>query len=200
MLVLAAVSLLDPTESRWGDAGLILAIVLLNGALGFVQNYRAQRGIEALQRLSVPEVRVLRDGRVVIRSAEEMVPGDVVLLEVGDRVPADGRLLRTHDLRVDEASLTGESLPVEKAAGSLAVGTPLAERANMAYLGTAVASGRGRFMVTGTGMATEVGAIAEAVQAVRDGPTPFQREVGSLAREPSPRSSACSSSPSPAFS
>jgi Ca2+-transporting ATPase len=182
-VVLSVVSLLDPADAHWGDAGLILTIVVLNGALGFVQNYRAQRGIEALQRLSVPVAQVVRDGERVEIAADGLVPGDVVILTEGDRIPADGRLLRVHDLRVDESSLTGESMPVEKAVEALPPGTPLAERADMVYTGTSVVAGRGRFLATSTGMATEMGAIAEAVQSVEEGPTPFQRDVARLGRQ-----------------
>jgi Ca2+-transporting ATPase len=181
--VLAAVSVLNPTDAHWGDAGLILAIVVLNGTLGFAQNYRAQRGIEALKRLAVPVAQVVRSGERVRISAEDLVPGDVVLLEEGDRVPADGRLLAVHDLRLDESSLTGESMPVETTAEALAPETDLADRANMVYTATSVVAGRGRFVVTATGMATEIGAIAEAVQAVQEGPTPFQLEVARLGRQ-----------------
>ncbi len=180
--VLVAVTVLEPGEGSLGDAALILAIVVLNGALGFVQNYRAQRGIEALRRLEVPEVHVLRDGAPVAIHATDLVPGDVILLEEGDRVPADGRLLRVHDLRVDESSLTGESLPVDKQTAPVPEATPLAERSNMVYLGTAAVAGRARAVITQTGMDTQVGAIAEAVQGVSEGPTPFQREVGTLGR------------------
>ncbi len=179
---LAAVSLLDPAENLWGDAALIVAIVVLNAALGFVQNLRAQRGIEALQRLASPEVQVLRDGNPATRPAHELVPGDVVLVEEGDRISADGRLLRALDLQTDEASITGESMPVEKSTEAVDTDTPLAERADMVYLGSSVLAGRGRYVVTATGMQTEVGAIAQAVQSVQDGPTPFQREVAGLAR------------------
>ena len=180
--ILGLVSMIDADESHLRDMALIVAIVVLNGALGFIQNFRAQRGIEALQRLATPSVRVLRDGLPVSRGAEELVPGDVVLVEEGDRVAADGRLLRVNDLRIDEASITGESMPVEKSTEPVGENTPLAERRDMVFLGSSVAAGRGRFIVTGTGMATEVGAIAAALQAVREGPTPFQREVGVLAR------------------
>ncbi len=180
--VLIAVSVIEPSESRWGDAGLIAAIVVLNGGLGFFQNYRAQRGIEALKRLESPSVGVLRDGRPVVIGAAHLVPGDVVTVEEGDRIPADGRVIRVHDLYVDEASLTGESLPVAKATDALGLETPLAERTDMLYMGTSVASGRGRFVVTATGMLSEIGSIAEAMQAGDDSPTPFQREVGELGR------------------
>ncbi len=180
--VLVAVSVLEPAQSSWGDALLILAIVALNGALGFVQNYRAQRGIEALRRLEVPEVSALRDGSLAIVQATELVPGDVILLEDGERIPADARLLRVHDLRLDESSLTGESEPTDKSIDPVPAGAPLAERTDMVYLGTAVVAGRGRAVVTRTGMSTQVGAIAQAVQAVEEGPTQFQREVGALGR------------------
>ncbi len=178
--VLVAMSVLEPAESSWGDALLILAIVVLNGALGFVQNYRAQRGIESLRRLEVPEVRALRDGSPAIVSATQLVPGDVIVLEEGDRIPADARLIRVTDLRVDESSLTGESVPTDKSVDPVPEGAPLAERTDMVYLGTAAVAGRGRAVVTQTGMATQVGAIAQAVQAVEQGPTPFQREVAAL--------------------
>jgi Ca2+-transporting ATPase len=180
--VLTVVSIVEPAESSWGDVILIVAIVVLNGALGFVQNYRAQRGIESLRRLEVPEVRVLRDGSPTVLPATALVPGDVVLLEEGDRVPADGRLIRAHDLRVDESSLTGESVPVDKSCDPVPAETPLADRTDMVYLGTAAVAGRARAVLTATGMRTQVGTIAEAVQAVREGPTPFQREVGTLGR------------------
>jgi Ca2+-transporting ATPase len=179
--VLAALSIVG-AESRWGDAALILAIVVLNGVLGFVQNYRAQRGIEALARLSAPSVQVLRDGHPRTLEAADLVPGDVVLLAEGDRIAADGRLLRAHDLRVDESSLTGESVPVDKRVDPVDGDAPLAERSCMAYQGTAVVAGRGRYLVTATGMDSEIGAIASAVQSVEKGPTPFQREVGELGR------------------
>jgi Ca2+-transporting ATPase len=181
-IALAVVTLVEPSENLWGDAGLIVAIVVLNAALGFAQNLRAHRGIEALQRLASPEVQVLRDDTPQTRPAHELVPGDVVLVEEGDRIAADGRLVRALDLRIDEASITGESMPVEKSVEPLEPGTPLAERANMVYLGSSVLAGRGRYVVTATGMQTEVGAIAEAVQGVQEGPTPFQREVAGLAR------------------
>ncbi len=179
---LGIVTALDPSENLWGDAGLIVAIVVLNAALGFVQNLRAQRGIEALQRLASPDVQVLRDGSPQTRPAHELVPGDVVMVEEGDRVAADGRLLQALELRTDEASITGESMPVEKSVEPVDPETPLAERSDMAYLGSSVLAGRGRYVVTATGMQTEVGAIAQAVQSVQDGPTPFQREVAELAR------------------
>ncbi len=164
------------------DATLIILIVVLNATLGFVQNYRANRGIEALKRLAAPRTTFLRDGRLVADEATALVPGDVVALEEGDRVPADGRLLEAHDLQVDESPLTGESMPVPKGHAPVAEDTPLAERSSMVYMGTTVMRGRGRFAVTETGMRTQMGTIAEHIQAIQEGPTPFQREVAALGR------------------
>ncbi|HLF04180.1 MAG TPA: HAD-IC family P-type ATPase, partial [Dehalococcoidia bacterium] len=181
-LLLFLVAALGNQPEQNVDAALILAIVLVNGGLGFVQNYRAQRGIEALQRLSAPVAAFLRDGRLRSDAASLLVPGDVALLEEGDRVPADGRLTETYDLRLDESALTGESLPVSKGSGPVPAGTALADRRNMVYLGTTVMRGRGRLVVTGTGMATEVGKIAADIQSAPDPPTPFQRQVAELGR------------------
>lgn len=163
------------------DGGLIGLIVVVNAALGFMQNYRANRGIEALSRMSAPSATVLRDGAPERLDAEMLVPGDVVLLEEGDRVPADGRLLSSVALRIDESALTGESAAVLKASHAVAEEAVLAERRCMAYSGTVVMSGRGRLVVTSTGMQTEVGQIASEVQAPEDEPTVFQLEVRRLA-------------------
>lgn len=170
----------DPEQNI--DAALILTIVLINGILGFVQNFRAQRGIEALQRLSAPTASFLRDGVVRSGPASMLVPGDVALLEEGDRVPADGRLIEAYDLRLDESPLTGESLPVAKDIAPLPGAAALADRTNMAYLGATVMRGRGRMVIAATGMITEVGQIAREIQAAPDGPTPFQRRVAQLGR------------------
>jgi Ca2+-transporting ATPase len=180
--LLAVVSLAEQGAERLGDAGLILAIVVLNGILGLVQNYRAQRGIQALRRLAAPQATVVREGRRQTIAAAELVPGDVVVLEEGDRIPADGRLLEANELRVDESALTGESLPVQKGTEPLPGDAELAERTNMVYLATVAVGGRGRLVVSGTGMATEVGKVAEAVQAVEERPSRFQREVAELGR------------------
>ncbi len=181
-LLLFLVAALGGQPEQNVDAALILAIVLTNGVLGFFQNYRAQRGIESLQRLSAPEATILRDGAPLRAAASLLAPGDVALLEEGDRVPADGRLTQAYDLRLDESALTGESLPVSKSPAALPQGAPLAERRNMVYLGTTVMRGRGRLVVTATGMATEVGQIAADIQSAGEPPTPFQRQVAELGR------------------
>jgi Ca2+-transporting ATPase len=179
LFVVAAVSN-DPEQNI--DAALILLIVVVNGTLGFVQNYRANRGIEALKRMTAPTSTFLRDGHAVTAQAANLTPGDVVLLEEGDRVPADGRIVEAYDLRLDESALTGESMMVSKAPERLPEDTSLAERANMAYLGTTVMGGRCRFVVTETGMATEMGKIAEQIQTAQEEPSHFQREVADLGK------------------
>ena len=155
--------------------------MLLNGGLGFTQNYRANRGIESLNKLAALSAQVLRGGVPETIDAKLVVPGDVVLLEEGDRVPADGRLLESVHLRIDESALTGESLPVAKTSAPSPEEAILAERSSMAFSSTVVMRGRGRMLVTDTGMGTEVGKIAEEVQTTDDEPTVFQREVGTLA-------------------
>src|SRR3972149_1236220 len=164
------------------DAALILLIVVFNCILGFIQNYRAHRGIEALKRLADPQTSILRDGHRITAEAAALVPGDIVSLEEGNRAPADGRLIEVPGLNVDEWGWTGESSGGGKTLEPFPENTSLAERANMVYMGTTVMRGRGRFAVTETGMATEVGKIAEEVQATEERPTPFHREVAELGK------------------
>ncbi|MGQ9707671.1 MAG: cation-translocating P-type ATPase [bacterium] len=167
------------------DAAAIFVIVVLNAVLGFVQEFRAERTLQELRELSVPKVRVQRNGMVKEISAQELVPGDVVFLEAGVRVPADGRLLEAINLRVSEAALTGESEPVDKMSGELAAGdgTNLTDRRNMAFMGTAVVAGRGRMVITETGMRTELGKVADMLQTVKRETTPLQKRLERLARE-----------------
>ena len=140
------------------DAIAILAIVLLNAVLGFSQEYRAEKAIAALKRLSVPTVRVRRDGALRELSARELVPGDVVLLEAGNVVPADGRVIESSSLRTQESALTGESEPVDKSVAALgAEAEALGDRRNLAFMGTNVVHGRGLLLATATGMRTELG-------------------------------------------
>lgn len=149
----------------WLDAVAILAIVLLNGLLGFVQEFRAERSLAALRKMSVATARVIRDG--VLRSipARELVPGDLVLLEAGDRVPADVRLIYATNFQSQEASLTGESTPVQKAATALDMpDVSLADRTNMAFMGTIAVSGKARALVVATALRTELGRIASMIQ------------------------------------
>jgi Ca2+-transporting ATPase len=161
------------------DALAIVLIVILNAILGFVQEYRAEKSLAALKKLSAPTTKVIRDGKHTVLPAEELVPGDVVELEAGDSVPADGRVSwLTANFGAQEASLTGESTPVLKTAAVLEErDVPLADRANMVYLGTSVASGRGRAVVTGTGMQTELGKIAGMIQEIEHEATPLQKKL-----------------------
>src|SRR5262245_839793 len=143
------------------DAVAILAIVLLNGVIGFIQEERAEQALASLRKLSAPLAKVLRGGQLMPVPARDLVPGDRVELEAGDNVPADARLIKAFGLRIQEAALTGESTPVEKdAQGVLPAGTSLGDRQNMAYLGTVVAAGKASALVVATGMETELGRIA----------------------------------------
>ncbi|MBI4299624.1 MAG: cation-transporting P-type ATPase, partial [Chloroflexi bacterium] len=164
------------------DASLILLIVAVNGGFSFIQNYRAHRGIEAIKRLAAPVSTFTRDSRRITGPAADLVPGDIALLEEGDRVPADGRLIEAYDLQVDESALSGESLTVTKSPEPTNLDASLAERTSMVYLGTVVMRGRGRFVVTETGMATQVGTIAREVQTAAEAPSRFQREVAEIGR------------------
>jgi P-type Ca2+ transporter type 2C len=165
------------------DAIVILIIVVMNAILGFSQEYRAEQAIAALKKLAVPTVRVRRDGQVVEISARELVPGDVMLLEAGNKVSADARLLESINLRIEEAALTGESEPVEKEPGALeGADRALGDRFNMLFMGTIVTYGRGLAVVTETGMATELGGIAEMIQSVSHEPTPLQRRLDRLGK------------------
>jgi Ca2+-transporting ATPase len=164
------------------DAVLIGIILLLNGVFGFVQEYRAERSLEALREMATPEVTVRRAGTEQEIASTALVPGDVVLLEQGDVVPADARLVEANNLEVDEAALTGESVPVEKTTGQIDAETPLAERENMVYKGTSVTRGRGDAVVVETGMETEMGEIATALIGAEDPRTPLQRDLDRLGR------------------
>ena len=164
------------------DAIVIALVVVLNAALGYAQQARAERAVEALQRLSATVATVVREGEQVVVPTRAIVPGDVLLLAEGDTVPADARLVSAAALKVIEASLTGESEAVLKDATTLDGPAALGDRANMVFSGTAVAQGVGRAVVTGTGMATEMGRIADLLHATREEPTPLQREIARVGR------------------
>jgi Ca2+-transporting ATPase len=164
------------------DAIAIVAIVVLNGVIGFLQEYRAERAVAALARLTAPRARVVRDGHARVVAAAEVVRGDVLLLEAGDLVAADARLVRADVLRTGEAPLTGESVPVEKSSGTVSADAPLAERRDMVFLGTSIASGSGRALVIATGAATELGRIAALLETARRDGTPLQRKLDEVGR------------------
>ncbi len=163
------------------DAITIGAIVLLCAVTGFIQEYRAERAVEALKRLAAPKARVIRDGLEAIIPAREVVPGDILALEEGDHVPADARLIEVVELRANEAVLTGESTPVEKALAPLGEDTPVSERRNMAFSATHIVYGRGKAIVTATGMETEFGKIAEMVQTAEEEETPLKKKLDRFA-------------------
>jgi Ca2+-transporting ATPase len=183
VLVLLAAAVLAGAIGDLKDAVVILIVVLCNALLGFWQEYRAEATLAALKKMLSPEARVRRAGQVERVSATQLVPGDLVLLEAGDRVPADGRLIVTHSVEIDEAALTGESQAVGKDAGMLvAEGAPLAERINMAFMNTVVTRGRAELLVTGTGMTTEMGRLAGMLAEAEGGATPLQVQLDILGR------------------
>ena len=183
VLLLIAASAVSALLGEWIDALAILAIVVLNTVLGIVQERRAEQALAALQQLAAPDAQVLREGHRQVIPARELVPGDIVFLEAGNYVPADMRLSEAANLRVEEASLTGESQPVEKnAAAVLDRNVPLGDRRNTAFMGTLVSYGRGRGVVTNTGMNTQLGMIATMLQSVEVEVTPLQRRLDQLGR------------------
>jgi P-type Ca2+ transporter type 2C len=181
LLIVAAV--ISALLGDWIEAAAIMAIVVLNAGLGVIQERRAEQSLAALRKLAAPEAHILRDGSRQTVPASELVPGDLVLLEAGNFVPADIRLLEAVNLRVEEAALTGESVPVQKdAAAVLETDIPLGDRKNTAFMGTLVNYGRGRGVVVATGMYTQIGIIAEMIQAVQNEPTPLQRRLEQLGK------------------
>lgn len=180
LLAAAAISLLLGNAK---EATAVLVVLALNVLLGFAQEYRAEQAMSSLRKLAVPRARVRRAGRTVEVPSAELVPGDVVVLEAGDRVPADGRLVEASGLRADESTLTGESVPVDKEAhAALAADVPLPERRTMVYMGTVITAGRGVAVVTGTGPRTELGRVARLVAITRQEATPLQRRLEGLGR------------------
>jgi Ca2+-transporting ATPase len=168
---------------EWVEAGAILAIVVLNAVFGILQERRAEQALAALRQLASPDAQVLRGGHRMVVPSHKVVPGDIVFLEAGNYIPADVRLLEAVNLRVEEAALTGESMAVEKQAGRLQhEDIPLGDRTNTVFMGTMVSYGRGRGIVVNTGMGTQIGLIAEMLQAVQQEPTPLQRRLDQLGR------------------
>ena len=191
LILLAAAAVSGVTNYLAGEdfaeAAIILIVVLLNAVLGVFQESKAEEAIEALQTMTAATCKVLRDGRQSVLHSDELVPGDVVVLEAGDSVPADGRLLESASLKIEEAALTGESVPVTKAVQLLGLApgqqdVPLGDRKNMCYMGSTVVYGRGRAVITATGMQTEMGKIAGALAGTEDEQTPLQRRLDELGR------------------
>lgn len=183
VILLIVASVISALLGDYVEAAAIMAIVVLNAVLGIVQERRAEEALAALKKLAAPDAQVIRDGRRQSIPAYELVPGDIVFLEAGNFVPADIRLLEAINLRVEEASLTGESLPVQKnAATVLDKHLPLGDRKNTAFMGTLVSYGRGRGVVTSTGMHTQLGLIATMLQSVETEETPLQRRLDQLGK------------------
>ncbi|UVT16146.1 MAG: cation-translocating P-type ATPase [Nitrospira sp.] len=179
--VLIGAAVVSGLLEDWIDAAAILAIVFLNGLLGFVQEFRAERSLAALRKMSIAMARVIRDGALQSIPARDLVKGDLITLEAGDRIPADARLFHTANLRAQEASLTGESTPVQKQADRLdAVAVPLADQSNMVFMGTVAVSGKAHGLVVATGLGTELGRIAAMIQKAAEAEraeTPLQRRL-----------------------
>ena len=183
VLVLLASAVLAGILGEPQDSLAIAVILTLNAVLGFAQEYRAERAVRALQALGAPQARVWRDGGVAVVPGEDIVPGDVVLLDAGSAVPADVRIVDAAQLRIDESALTGESQPVEKRIDALAGGDlALGDRTNLAFKGTLVTYGRGRGVVVATGMETELGRVAALLDEADDGRTPLQRRLADFGR------------------
>ena len=183
IVVLMAAAVLAGALGDLADTLAILVIVLLNGLVGFAQAWRVDRALAALKRLAASQATVLREGQLRRVPASALVPGDVVLIEAGDQIPADVRLTQVARLLVDESALTGESVGVEKQARVVDAGAQaLGDRLNMAYKGTTAAHGRGRGLVVATGMATELGSMAGLMAASGERATPLQRRLAAFGR------------------
>ncbi len=183
IIILIIAAIISAALGELIDAGAIAFIVVLNAALGFVQEYRAEKALQALKKLSALQATAVRNGKQVLVDARKIVPGDVIILNEGDRIPADCRLIESIGLRIDEAVLTGESMPVEKNAKALLKEkAALGERSNLAYSGTVVVRGRGKALVIETGMSTQMGRIAELVQETKKDKTPLQKQLAELGK------------------
>ena len=168
------------------DVIIIMAVVIINAVLGVVQESKAEAAIAALQEIAAATSKVVRDGKIVTLKSEEIVPGDIVVLEAGDSVPADGRIIESASMKIEEAALTGESVPVNKIINVLNLGgekdVPLGDRKNMMYMGSTVVYGRGKAVITGTGMNTEMGKIADALSNAQSEETPLQMKLNQLSK------------------
>jgi len=179
LMVAAVISLI---VEHFIDAGVILGVLFLNAAIGFIQETRAEKAMEALIQMAAPKARVRRDGDIKVIPAREIVPGDIMLLETGDKIPADARLIEVSNLKVNEAMLTGESMPVDKCTDAIREDVPMPERKNMVHMGTIVNYGRATAMVVRIGMATDIGQIATAIQEIKPEKTPLQKNISKLSR------------------
>ena len=180
--VLLVAAIISVILQDYIDAGVILGVLLVNAAIGFIQEIRAEKAMEALMQMTAPQARVERDGKVQSIPARQIVPGDILFLETGDKIPSDARLVEVSNLRVNETTLTGESMPVDKSTEVLVGIVPIAERKNMVYMGTIAAYGRATAVAVRTGMSTEIGKIASALQQVKPEETPLQKSISKMSQ------------------
>ncbi|MDD6800705.1 MAG: cation-translocating P-type ATPase [Firmicutes bacterium] len=191
VLVLIAAAVISGITSAiekesFADVFIILFVVILNTVLGVIQESKAEKAIDALKEMTAATSKVIRDGELMPIKSEDLVPGDIVIIEAGDAVPADGRIIESISLKIEEAALTGESVPSEKTSAAISAGDSndisLGDRHNMCYMGSCCVYGRGRMVVTDTGMNTEMGKIADAITKAEDGETPLQKKLNSLSK------------------
>ncbi len=182
MMILIGAAVLSSVLGEWLDAGVITLAILLNVVLGFVEEYKADRSLQALKKYLPKQARVRRNDLVITIEAQDLVPGDILVLSAGDKVTADARLVEAHALEVSEAALTGESVPVEKTTSPAAIGAPVADRSSCIFAGTMIALGRAEAVVFATGVETEIGKISEAVAAIEEEATPLQDQLARFAR------------------
>ncbi|MFA4956822.1 MAG: calcium-transporting P-type ATPase, PMR1-type [Candidatus Methanoperedens sp.] len=180
IIILLVAAVVSALLGETADSIIILLIVILSGVLGFIQDYRAQKAIDALKQMAAPTATVVRNGSNSLIKALRIVPGDIILLQTGDGIPADSRLIESINLQMDEASLTGESVPVPKIIDKIAEEELVADRKNMVYMGTSVSYGRGKAVVTATGMGTELGRIAGMLEHIENEKTPLQLNLDRL--------------------
>ena len=190
ILILVAAAMISGVTAWYSNEGfadviIIMAVVIINAVLGVYQESKAEKAIEALQEMAASTSKVLRDGHIAVVKSEEIVPGDVVVLEAGDAIPADGRIIECASMKIEEAALTGESVPVNKmleVLGEEGMDISLGDRKNMVYMGSAVVYGRGKAVITGTGMETEMGKIADAISRAEQNQTPLQIKLSPLSK------------------
>lgn len=184
VIILIIAAIISGAVGEWIDSLVIMIIVVLNACLGVYQEHKAEEALKALKKMTMPTAKVIRDGEVSQVALETVVPGDIVLLEAGDSLPADIRLIESVSLRTNEAALTGESVPVEKSTGALEHGDAIAvgDQHNMTFMGTTITSGRGKGLIVTTGMETELGKIAQMIQETPQETTPLQRRLAELGK------------------